>query len=170
MQPLASYLEDRGYRVVNIGYPSTEHPVEWLTGYVAGKIEQYPQTQGARLHFVGHSLGGIVAHSYLKTSRPPNLGRVVMLGPPNGGSEIVDALGGTWLFRKIYGPAGRQLGTGTGSAPNRLGPVDFELGVIAGSRSLNPLFSLLIPGPRMARVAERLASVLHPDAEPTHGR
>jgi triacylglycerol lipase len=146
MQPLARYLENRGFRVVNIGYPSTRHPVEWLTEYLGEQIRRYPETQGARLHFVTHSLGGIVLRSFLAMNRPANLGRVVMLGPPSRGSELVDRLGGTFIFGLIYGPAGRQLGTGPGSVPNCLEPVGFELGVIAGSRSLNPFFSLMIPG------------------------
>ena len=161
MRPLARYLENRGFRTVNIGYPSTRHPVEWLTEYLGEQIRQYPATQGqrVRLHFVTHSLGGIVLRSFLEKNRPSNLGRVVMLGPPSRGSELVDRLGRTFVFGLIYGPSGRQLGTGPRSVPKRLGPVDFELGVIAGCRSVNPVFSMIIPGPDDGKVSVERSKV-----------
>jgi hypothetical protein len=68
-----------------------------------------------------------------------------MLAPPNHGSEWVDELRGLALFR-LAGPAAAQLGTDPGSLPRSLGPVDYELGVLAGNRSFNPLGSWLIPG------------------------
>ena len=72
--------------------------------------------------------------------------RVVMLAPPNQGSELVDALGESALFRIVTGPAGQELGTANGSVPIDLGPVDFTLGVVAGRSSLNPVYSWIIPG------------------------
>jgi hypothetical protein len=75
------------------------------------------------------------------------MGRVVMLAPPNQGSEVVDAFGDLAIFEALTGPAGRELGTGPEGVAGRLPPVDFELGVIAGNRSVNPLFSGLVPGP-----------------------
>ena len=69
-----------------------------------------------------------------------------MLGPPNQGSEVVDRVGGLWLFQKINGPAGRQLGTDDQSLPLQLGPATFHLGVIAGTRSINWLNSRMIDG------------------------
>jgi hypothetical protein len=91
-------------------------------------------------------MGGIVVRAFLKSHRPGNLGRVVMLSPPNRGSEVVDRLRDSRLFRVATGPAGQELGTDAASMPNVLGPVDFVLGVIAGGRSINPLFSAWIPG------------------------
>jgi pimeloyl-ACP methyl ester carboxylesterase len=95
---------------------------------------------------VTHSLGGIVVRQWRELRPERRVRRVVMLSPPNHGSELVDVMRGSALFRMVTGPAGQELGTGPDSAPNRLGPVDFELGVVAGRSSINPLYSWLIPG------------------------
>ncbi len=97
------------------------------------------------LHFVGHSLGGILIRAYLAEDSPDRVGRVVMLAPPNHGSELVDALGDSALFRWALGPSGQVLGTDRNSLPNRLPPPVVEVGVIAGTSSVNPIGSLVIP-------------------------
>ena len=112
-----------------------------------------------RIHFVTHSLGGIIVRYYLKNHRIPELGRVVMLSPPNGGSEVVDKFRDNFIFKWLNGPAGQQLGTGKDSLPKKLGGVAFELGVIDGDRSINLFLSIIIPGPDDGKVSVSNAKV-----------
>ncbi len=147
MHAMERALTAAGYQVWNIDYPSRTNTVTNLSEAVLGSAIQNCEQAGAtRIHFVGHSLGGILIRDYLARHPLANAGRVVMLGPPNQGSEVVDKLGSWRLFQKINGPAGGELGTSPDSAPNRIGPPNVSVGVIAGNRSINWINSLMLPG------------------------
>jgi len=147
MAKMERALTEAGYQVKNVDYPSRTASVPQLADDAIGKAVADCRRDGAtKVDFVTHSLGGILVRSYLARHSIPSLGRVVMLAPPNQGSEVVDKLGWLFLFKWINGPAGSELGTGTNSTPNRLGPATIPVGIIAGDRSINWINSLLIPG------------------------
>ncbi len=147
MTQLQKALENKKFIVANIDYPSREQPIEELAKTaVADGIGQCQEKSADSIHFVTHSLGGILVRQYFQSNELDQLGRVVMLGPPNAGSEAVDKLKDMPGFELLNGPAGEQLGTSETAIPALLGPVDFELGIIAGSMSVNLILSSLIPG------------------------
>lgn len=147
MKRLEWAFRKQGYVVTNFDYPSKKLPIEKLTGeHLHPLLTELQRVQPARIHFVTHSLGGILLRHYLASHTITNLGHVVMIAPPNQGSELADHLQRFWLARKIVGPCLSQLGTNPESVPRQLGAVQFSLGVIAGMRTLNPLFSALISG------------------------
>lgn len=152
MNKMAKALSLAGYFVVNQAYPSRKHPIQHLANVALtqaiAKCGAYPQ-----LHFVTHSMGGILLRYYWQTQPIEKLRRVVMLGPPNRGSQVVDRLRNVPGFRLINGPAGLQLGTDKHSLPLQLGPAQGEVGIIAGSRSINWLLSLYLPNPDDGKVS-----------------
>lgn len=143
-------LSNVGYDVINKSYPSTIAEVSELSENAIGPILENCH---APVHFVTHSMGGILVRDWVSRHGIDGIGRVVMLSPPNQGSDLVDKLKDVPGFGMINGPAGMQLGKEPGSLPARLGAYPGELGIIAGTRSLNPIYSSMLPGTDDGKVA-----------------
>ena len=154
MRPMAERLGLAGYTTVNVDYPSRSATIEELAPRVIGEgVAQCHDRGLSRINFVTHSIGGILLRYEQQRAPIDGLGRVVMLGPPNQGSELVDVGERIPLFGAIASPAGEQLGTDADGVPSSLGPVEFELGVIAGTRTANPFVSLFLPNPDDGKVS-----------------
>jgi len=146
MGKLAESLQEDGFSTANIDYPSSTEAIEVLAPKVVNEgLRQCRQIGATQIHFVTHSLGGILLRYAYEQEPIPDLGRVVMLGPPNHGSEVIDKARNWPGATMLTGIAGLQLGTDEASIPSQLGPVDFELGVIAGTGSNNPMMSMMLP-------------------------
>jgi triacylglycerol lipase len=158
MEALEKALSQEGYQVLNIDYPSRKFLIPELAGMVRAQIAS-KTADAEKVHFVTHSMGGIIVRYIQKNDPLSNIGRVVMLSPPNRGSEVVDFFGNVWLFGFLNGPAGKQLGTDQNSIPQKLGAVNFEAGIITGDRSINRINSIIIPGADDGKVSVESARV-----------
>lgn len=146
MMVLAQRLEWAGYGVVVVGYRSLRTAFSEQVGTLRSTVERCC-AQSPRVHFVGHSLGGLVIRGYLAETPPERLGRVVLLAPPNQGSLFVDWLEEIPVATEVLGPVGSSLGTDSTDIPATLPPPDYEMGIIAGNRAVQPIGHLAIPGP-----------------------
>ena len=159
MNKISQALNAAGYTVCNIQYPSRKYSIEKLAiDWVYPEIEKCLPNRKQKINFVTHSMGGIVLRQ-LARSTDIKINRVVMLSPPNQGSELVDKLKVIPFFKLINGEAGLSLGTEESSVPNCLGAVNFEAGVIIGDRSYNPLYSYLITGADDGKVSVNRAKI-----------
>ena len=147
MDKIAEALVDNSYKVWNESYPSRDKPINELSVEAIEPALDFCQSENIdKIHFVTHSLGGILVRYYLQDHQPEKLGRIVMLSPPNKGSEIADRLKELKLYQLFTGPVGQQLGTDENSVPNQLDPINGEIGIIIGNSTSDPWFSWLIPG------------------------
>lgn len=154
MRVIAAALRKAGYPTLSPWYGLRKSMPE-IVAYLQPRITAFATAHPGPLHIVTHSLGGLVSRAYINAHRPANLGRVVMLAPPNAGSELADFLFNLGLHSLILGPVGPHLRTGRADEhESELGPVDFDLGVIAGDLPLDPIIApLLLPGPNDGKVA-----------------
>lgn len=147
MRPLERALERDGYRAINLSYPSRHVAIDELgTRWLPEQLRAAGVAEAPRVHFVAHSMGNLVVRFFLREHRPQNLGRVVMVGPPNHGSAAADAAARWAVARRVMGVNLARLGTGEHGAAQGLGPADFEVGVIAGTRSIHGLFAGALAG------------------------
>ena len=147
-------LGDAGFATLNLDYDSRRKALDALAEDIHPAIDRFAEGLDGSVHFVCHSMGGLLARAYLARHRPAQLGRVVMLGTPNGGSEIADRLKNLAAYRAFFGSAGQQLVTRRDAATSALLPaIDYEAGIIAGNRSVYPITSMALPRPHDGRVS-----------------
>lgn len=137
MTPIELFLNTKGYETLNIEYPSQSESIDRLSKYIHKALRKNKAKQYKSVHFICFSLGGLVLRSYLSRTKPDNLGRVVMLGTPNQGTQAADSLKDTWYYKLFFGTAGQELSTDHFSSNEQ---IDYPLGIIAGTdSSLSPV-------------------------------
>ena len=141
---LASRLDDAGYYVQRVGYSSLHQKPDEILKDISSQINKCCQKHTQSVHFVGHSLGGLMVRSYLQSNKVDKLGRVVLLGTPNKGTEAADHFSNSWLM-DLLGPTAKALGTDDNSFPNSLKAPYYPVGIIAGERE-SELNDPVIPG------------------------
>ncbi len=160
MKKFEKYFQQQGYKTLNSRYPSTKETIEKIaSSHVSDAVGKCRKEGAIKIHVVTHSLGGIVVRQYLQTNSLPKGSRIVMLSPPNKGSELADFFKGFFLYEWLNGPAGNQLGTDSESVPNSLEPVNVEVGVITGNKSLNPIYSAIVSGKDDGKVSVERAKL-----------
>lgn len=160
MSGLSKFLEKSGFIVLNLDYPSTKYSIENLADIIAPQIQKFAEKTSGKLHFVGYSMGGLLIRAYLKNHQPNNLGKIVMLGTPNKGSEVADFLQNFWLYKKLYGPAGQQLITNQTVFEKIFNSLEgLEVGIIAGNKPIDPISSRIIGKPNDGKVSIESTSI-----------
>lgn len=133
-----------GFAVLNIDYPSTIFSIEEIVEIMDHQIN--PVIKGYKLiSFVGFSLGGLIVRAYLNKYKLSNLGKVVLVGVPNKGSEVADFLRKNKLYKKLYGPSGQQLTTTFNNSIHVFGKPYYECGIISGNLALD-FWGLILRG------------------------
>jgi triacylglycerol lipase len=146
-------LKHQGYYVVNQDYPSTKKTIQTLADqYIPTMINECLKHDTQHIHFVTHSIGGVILQYWLKDHPAPQLSRIVMLGPPNHGSPWVNLLHNNIVFKFITGPSGQELTTNTLTADLAMSP-NYQIGVIAGDFSFNPLAPVIFHEANDGKVA-----------------
>ncbi len=160
MSKIEVHLNQAAYAVWNQSYPSTSEQVKPLANKTIEQALTYCREQKASsIHFVTHSLGGILVRAYLQDHQVSELGKIVMISPPNKGSEIVDMLGDFKLFQFIMGPAAIQLGTDANNITADMKPISGQIGIITGNSTSDPWFSPFIPGEDDGKVSVQSAQL-----------
>ena len=133
LRPLERSLKERGYQTYNWGYPSIRGEIQSLSEALGRELQQLEaDTQIGRFHLVTHSMGSILARAALADKKFSRLGRVVMLGPPHGGSRVAANL--ARVFGRVCRPLA-QLSDTPDSLVNSLPePTGCEIGIIAAAR------------------------------------
>ena len=153
MRFMAAYLRRQGFVPWPLWYESWATSFEGIVRRLCAMIERHGLGRDRPVHFVGHSMGGLIARVVVARLSLPAMGRMVMLGTPNGGSEIADFCTRTRMLRPLLGRAGPALVTQrTLPMIDHLPPPDYPVGIIAGDRPVANLLRI-IPPPHDGKVS-----------------
>lgn len=144
MWKLASSIEKAGYEVERVGYKSLRKNIDEIKKIVFKQFDKNIDSKYEKVHFVGHSLGGLLIRSYLGNHNVKNLGNVVLIGSPSHGTEAVDYYKDKKWF-KLTGPIAVELGTNGSKFLESLTQPYYNLGVIAGNKEIK-LFEHVLKG------------------------
>jgi predicted alpha/beta hydrolase family esterase len=149
MNGIAQFLEKTGsFEALNVSYPSTIADIDNHAQSLARIIENLKEV--SEIDFVAHSLGNLVVRRYLDAAKSaggldPRIKRMVMLGPPNNGAQLANALDHNLISREFIGVPGRELAESWPKLSQHLATPQFEFGIIAGGKQdghgYNPLLS-----------------------------
>ena len=134
MSKIGQALKADGFDVLNWEYPSREMDLTQLAGLLHRDVVGPHLDRGARVHFVTHSMGGIVLRRMLKLHPIEKPGRIVMIAPPNNGSAMARFALGLPAVKSIFGPAGKEL-TSKEHLDAICAAPESDVMVIAGTRS-----------------------------------
>jgi len=144
MRYLAQTLKQRGYHTFSPTLPTRFRNLCDCAGSLTLMLEdRFPE--GSVVHFVGHSMGGLIIREYLSRKVVEDLGRVVLIGTPNGGSPYADLLLSGLPFSEQILKALPDLAEPGPDIPPPLNVPAPEIGIIIGTRP-DPVRQLLLPG------------------------
>ena len=146
-------LQQKGFKTYNFHYPSTKYPIEKLSSNYLKPFLAKLNSQNQSISFLTHSMGGILLRHYLYKNKDIDIEKIIMLAPPNKGSDLVDIFGNNFIFKKRYGPAGQQIGTDLEQNLHLSNLEEYKVGIIAGDKTDHPYFSIFIPGKDDGKVA-----------------
>jgi len=133
MKKLEKVLNKDGYQPININYPTRNDKIEDIVEkYLKTELKEKCLDRNRKINFITHSMGGILVRYFLASNKLDNLGKVIMLAPPNKGSETANKWANRKIGKYILGPAISQLTSFKNSFVNNLPKPSYELGIIAG--------------------------------------
>ena len=141
---LQRVLQPDGYTFVSIDYPSTQQSISDFADQLQGLIVSLEGIE--RIHFVVHSMGGLIVRRWCQQYSDPRVERLVMIGTPNSGAEVASMLQKNLLFQLIFGPSGQELVADPETFISTLPLPTMEFAVIAGAKGDSNGFNPLIPG------------------------
>jgi len=154
MRSIAGDLEEHGYKTVSVDYPSTQKEIpDLVQHHLLKSVDECVQTGAEKVHLVSHSMGGILIRQFLQDNTLPDGSKVVMLSPPNQGSELSEKFGDSWWYQWAVGPAGASLSTKQNGIISKLKEIDEPVGIIAAYRDWSLWPDAWLPQPNDGTVS-----------------